>query len=221
MNDWVNWSEYSSAVTPESQRLAEEREKLREQQRQEMVTASEKLRGEQAMDIRTGGKGEVSSLPGYSDILKQQQAGQGQWATQQARGWETMLAGQPKEPQQSGWSGLSKRLTDIQERGQVAIAQREMDAQAKAEKERKQGVARMEAQRKEAERQQNMQRYTQWLADNYGWGYADRFAKFPRETQDQHLYAFLSGSARNDGIRAPRWSGSSANLPSASKDFGE
>lgn len=142
MNDWVNWTDYSNAVTPEAQRLADEREKLKQQQRDQMIAASEKLKGEQALDIRTGGKGEITSLPGYADLVKQQEAGQGQWAAQQARGWEALLGGQQDKPQASGWSGLDKRLSDIQARGQLDVTKRDADEKAKIERERKEGEER-------------------------------------------------------------------------------
>lgn len=149
MNDWVNWTDYSNAVTPEAQRLADEREKLKQQQRDQMIAASEKLKGEQALDIRTGGKGEITSLPGYADLVKQQEAGQGQWAAQQARGWEALLGGQQDKPQASGWSGLDKRLTDIQARGQLDVTKRDADAKAKIERERKEGEERLKREQAE------------------------------------------------------------------------
>ncbi|MCA3125091.1 MAG: hypothetical protein ING90_20840 [Rhodocyclaceae bacterium] len=159
MNDWVNWSEYSEAVTPEAQRLSDEREKLRQQQRDQMIAASEKLKGEQALDIRTGGKGEITSLPGYAELTKQQEAGQGQWAAQQAKGWEALLTGQQDKPQESGWAGLNKRLTDIQAKGQLDVTKRDAEAKAKIERERKEGEERIKKQNEARIYDQQLQDY--------------------------------------------------------------
>lgn len=216
MNDWVNWQQYSDAVTPEAQRLADEREKLRTSQREQMLAATEQLKGSQQSQIRAGGRGEVSELPGYQQLLKQQQAGEQTWAQSQARGWESMLGDQ--QPQASGWEGLSRRLGDLQARGQMAVKQRDADAEARAARERKEGKERIEAQGKAAERARAMQAYQKYLADNYGWEYADRFAKFPQAEQDRQLFAFQSGVSRDEGLsggRAPLWRGTSAALPSA------
>lgn len=198
MNDWVNWQQYSDAVTPEAQRLADEREKLRTSQREQMLAATEQLKGSQQSQIRAGGRGEVSELPGYQQLLKQQQAGEQTWAQSQARGWESMLGDQ--QPQASGWEGLSRRLGDLQARGQMAVKQRDADAEAKAARERKEGQARMATQDAEYIKAMNLQDY---LAQITGGGRGQvltqsqkdkRLAEFnalPQAEKDRRVMAFV------------------------------
>jgi len=131
MTDWVNWSQYAEQVTPEVQRMAQERQQSAANQQAAMTQGVESLRQQSRAQ---GGASDITKLGGYGQLMGQQQQAYRQQAQQQAMvsPWEAQLGG--AQQAENPWSQLSSRLQDVQQESNRMQAKKSADI---AEQQRK------------------------------------------------------------------------------------